>query len=155
MSSIFDNDFEDDGLDVLDLSPSESTQFLNKKEKAKALAADELTHLFRGNHVETSDNEPDWNYLMRNAVSQREKWEVMQTRDVWKAAQKEKVFLEQQKEFDSKIDGILATPQHLRNKQFYDNLAATDPGASFNVRIQKQRQRDQRQMGLAFHLKAR
>ena len=92
---------------------------------------------------------------MRNASGQRELHEVMATRDIWKAAQKERFFLEQQKEFDSKIDGILSTPQHKRTKAFYDHLAATDPGASYNVRIQKQRQRDKSQMGLAFHLKTK
>ena len=136
-------------------SPSESTQELHKKEKAKALAAEELTNLFHDNHIDSDDNEPDWTSLLRNSKNQREKLEVMRTRDVWKAAQRERVFNEQQAAFDKKIDGILSTPQHLRNKQFYDNLAATDPGASYNVRVQKQRQRDRQQMGLAFHLKAR
>lgn len=151
--SIFDND--DDGLDVLDQSPSESGQALNKKEKAKALAADELTALFRSNHVVADNAVPDWDYLLRNAVSQRQKFEVMATRDLWKANQKEQAFVAQQAAFDKKIDDILSTPQHLRNKQFYDTLAATEPGASFNVRIQKQKQKDRQQMGLGFHLKTR
>lgn len=137
-------------------SPSEVTRELHKQELAKALAADELTNLFRDNRQnDPDDTEPDWTSLMRNSKNQRELFEVMATRDVWKAAQKERVFQEQQKAFDAKIDGILATPQHLRNKAFYDNLAATEPGASFNVRIQKQKQKDRQQMGLAYHLKAR
>lgn len=136
-------------------SPSESTKEIHKKQKAQVLAADELTSLFHNNHVDPDSTEPDWTSLMRNSKNQRELHEVMATRDVWKAAQKEKVFLEQQAAFDSKIDGILKTPQHLRNKAFYDNLADSDPGASYNVRVQKQRQRDRQQMGLAFHLKAK
>jgi len=133
-------------------SPSESTRELYKKQLSQIEAQAELMNIFRDNHVTHSDKEPDWPGLMRNSKDDRERHEVMRTKDLWIKAQKERIFQAQQDAFEARVDEVLATPQHLRNKQFYDNLAKNSPSLSFNVRVQKQRRQDRQQLGLAFHL---
>src|SRR5690348_7913228 len=87
--------------------PNESTRALAKKNKATVDAVSELTHTFHSNHEDKGVKkgaEPDWSYLMRNAANQRERFEVMATRDAWRDTQKAKIWEESQRAFDSRVD---------------------------------------------------
>lgn len=138
--------------------PNEATRALAKKNKATVDAVNELTHTFHNNHTDKEGwkgNEPDWEYLMRNAATQRQKFEVMATRDAWRDNQKVKVWGEEQKAFNNKVDEVLSTGQSSRNKEFYDNLRKTNPSMFWDVRIQRQMHQDRAVLGLAYHLKGK
>jgi hypothetical protein len=99
-----------------------------------------------------ADKEPDWNYLLRNAKSTREKFEVMAAHDTYKADQKYKAMQQQQAQFEKRVNDVFTIPQHDRNKFFWEELQKSSPSIYFDERIQKQRKRDKEVLGLGFHL---
>ncbi|HVW64128.1 MAG TPA: hypothetical protein VHB01_03865 [Nitrosospira sp.] len=99
------------------------------------------------------DKEPDWSYLIRNAKSTREKFEVMSAHDAYKAEQKYKVIEQQKAQFEQKVNDVFNLSQHVRNKAFYEELQQNSPSVYFDTRIQKQKKRDREVMGLTFHLR--
>lgn len=101
------------------------------------------------------DKEPDWSYMLRNAKSTREKFEVMSAHDAYKAEQKFKVMEQLKNQFEQKVNDVFSVPQHSRNKAYYDELWKNSPSVYFDTRIQKQRIRDREVLGLGFHFKGK
>ena len=136
-------------------SPSESTAFLAKKQKAIDEQVKGMENIFHNLRKDDSDTEPDWKYMLLNAKDQREKMEVRITRERWQEEQKYKQFEQQQAIRSGKVDDVLATPSHLRNKFFYDELQRNDPNTYWDTKVQRSKLNDRKSMGLGFHLRSK
>lgn len=151
MTSIFQ-------LDVMTQQAShdnEATKEVAKKQKGINEQVREMASIFHKAHKDESDKTPDWSYMLLKAQDATQKMRIRAAREAYQEEQKVRAFEAQQAAFDSRVDRLLATPQHLRNKEFYDNLKQTDPNAYWDSRVQKARQKDRETLKLAFHLKAR
>ena len=151
MTSIFQ-------LDVMAQQAShdnEATKELAKKQKTIKEATKELTNIFHSIHKDQSNGEPNWNVLLNNAKDSTEKMRIRSAREQWQEDQKIRAFEARQAEFTSRVDRLLATPQHQRNKEFYEQIKKTDLNAWWDSRVQKQRQIDRETLKLAFHLRAK
>jgi len=151
MTSIFE-------LDVLaqqEQHSNEATAEVAKKQKTINEARKNLTNIFHSIHKDQSNGEPQWNVLLNNAKDSTEKMRIRSAREQWQEDQKMRAFEARQQEFNSRVDRLLATPQHQRNKEFYEQVKKNDPNAWWDSRVQKQRQIDRETLKLAFHLRAK
>lgn len=134
---------------------SEKMTELSAEAQRKANSVHDLTVRFHKVHSDVDSNEPDWEGLLLQETSGHKKMDIINARNAYKLEQKARNWEEQKKSFEQKVDGILATPSHLRNKEFYDILQKNDRSIYFHTRIQKQRIKDRENLGLSYHLKTR
>jgi small-conductance mechanosensitive channel len=129
-----------------------STAAIAKKHNAVNEQVKNLASTLRGIWKE-ADSEPDWQGMLLAAKDSTTKMKIRAAREAYKDEQKFKAFEAQQEAQAAKVTTILTTPQHQRNKSFYEELMRSDPSSYWDVRIQRQKQRDRETMGLGFHLK--
>lgn len=151
MTSIFQ-------LDVMAQQAShdnEATKELAKKQKGINEATKEITSIFHGIHKDQPKGEPDWQGMLLKAKDATAKMHIRAAKEAYQEDQRIRAFEIAQANFDSRVDRLLATPQHQRNKFFYEELKKNDPNAYWDSRVQKARQKDREVLKLAFHLKAK
>lgn len=143
MESIFNQEAHD----------NPSTAAIAKKHNSVNEQVKGLASTLRGIHKDEGDAEPDWQGMLLNAKDSTAKMHIRAAREAYKDEQKFKAFEVQQQAQEAKVTNILTTPLHERNKAFYEELQRNSPSLYWNVRIQRQKQRDKETMGLGFHLK--
>jgi hypothetical protein len=141
-------------MDVM-AQQTETDKEAAKKQTSITEKQKEITSIFHNIHKDVPKGEPDWQGMLLNAKDATQKMHIRAAREAYQEEQRIRAFEEQHRAFDQRIDRLLATPQHQRNKFWYEDLKKNDPSAWWDSRVQKQRQKDRETLKLAFHLKAR
>ncbi|WON72756.1 hypothetical protein [Nitrosospira sp. Is2] len=143
---------EDDSIFNQEHHSNEATAFLAKKHNSVNEQVKGMRNAFHDLHKEAT-GEPDWASMLANATSQQAKMQIRAARETYEEEAKYKAWEAVQKVQEGKISTILSKPITERNKAYYDNLQKTDPNSYWDTKVQAQRRRDIKTLGLAYYLK--